>query len=231
MYVFYFIHSSFCNINFWKPFSFFFFLFFFLGGGGGGMDGPMVVSILYIHHSVTLTSENPFLFFFFFFFFLGGGDGWSHGSKYKFIYTQINKNIFTDTSVYMLDKICSFAVDLVLTIFIIQNVLINAQWEQTRMLIDRKKKFCLLKLFRELESRIIAAALELLKITRIGDIPADQALPFNLVNENKKRKKLFIQKLPSKIVDIEVYFLKVEDLESFQIMKQKQTIELYKQFV
>ena len=88
-----------------------------------------------------------------------------------------------------------------------------------------------MKLFRELESRIIAAALELLKITRIGDIPADQALPFNLVNENKKRKTLFIQKLPSKIVDIEVYFLKVEDLESFQIMKQKQTIELYKQFV
>ena len=60
---------------------------------------------------------------------------------------------------------------------------------------------------------------------------ADQALPFNLVNENKKRKKLFIQKLPSKIVDIEVYFLKVGDLESFLIMKQQQTIELYKQFV
>ena len=95
--------------------------------------------ILYIHHSVTLTSENPFFFSFFF----GLNfcrilayvlNGWSHGSKYTwtlYIYTQINKNIFTDTSVYMLDKIRSFAVDLVLTIFIIQNVLINAQWEQT----------------------------------------------------------------------------------------------------
>ena len=93
-----------------------------------------------------------------------------------------------------------------------------------------KKRYSACRSFLEIdiESCIIAAALELLKITRIGDIPAEEALPFNLVNENKKRKKLFIQKLASKIVDIEVYF---KDLESFLIMKQQQIIEVYKQFV
>ena len=55
-----------------------------------------------------------------------------------YIYTQINKNIFTDTSVYMLDEICSFAVDLVLTIFIIQNVLL--MHNGSRQDVNRQKK-------------------------------------------------------------------------------------------
>ena len=101
------------------------------------------------------------------------------------------------------------------------------------MLIDRKnvvsevkKRYSACRSFLEieLESRIIAAALEILKITKIDEIPAEEDLPFNLENEKKERKKLFIQKLASKIVD--KFILKVEDLESFLIMKQQQTIEV-----
>ncbi len=71
------------------------------------------------------------------------------------------------------------------------------------------KQFFLL----EVESRVIAAVLEILQMNSLDDVPSERQLPPNLKDSTAKEKKLFLEKLAMVIVD--PYILQLDKVQYF----------------